>query len=173
MSCPTIVRNPQANNVVHCLLIVLSFALFACDLHSPHGKNSNKSSLVGEWKNTYMKVTMESFRNSDSTKIIEVDESNWEEKLKAKTVRTFFREDGTYNSEHRDLNDSIFYNPAGKWRIEGDSLYMTDTFPEKGISYTYWLQVNDSIAEFRGLEDFDQDGNIDDQYIGRQRRQRN
>lgn len=98
-------------------------------------------------------------------------EHNWETAMKAKPIRTFFKADGTYNSEHRNLNDSIVYNPAGKWSIVGDSLFMMDTFPQEGLSYKYKIKIDGNIAEFRGVEDFDSDGNKDDEYYGSQRKQ--
>lgn len=114
---------------------------------------------------------MHTFKNSDSTKVLEVMEQNWETVMKAKPIRTFFNADGTYNSEHHNLNDSIVYNPAGKWNVVGDSLFMRDTFPQKGLAYKYRITLDSDIAEFRGVEDFDQDGNKDDEYYGSQRKQ--
>lgn len=101
---------------------------------------------------------------------MEVREDNWEALMNMKPIRTFFKADGTYNSEHRNLSDSIVYNPAGKWKITGDSLLMVDTMPQAGVSYKYKVIITDSIAEFFGVEDFDRDGVKDDEYYGRQRR---
>lgn len=139
--------------------------------------NSNKNKegpvpLIGVWFNTYMKVEMQTYKGTDSTKIMEVTDENWEKMMGIKTIETHFRENGTYNSIHRNLKDSIIYNPAGSWNIKGDSLFMKDTFPEKGLSYKYKFvittKVNQTFAEFWGIEDFDQDGKKDDFYYGRQ-----
>lgn len=126
--------------------------------------------LVGEWRNIYGKVTLRSADNTDSSRVMEVREDNWEALMNMKPIRTFFKADGTYNSEHRNLSDSIVYNPAGKWKIAGDSLLMVDTMPQAGVSYKYKVIITDSIAEFFGVEDFDRDGVKDDEYYGRQRR---
>ena len=149
------------------LLIVVCFACSGTKDSRP----GLAGQLVGEWRNTYLKITMNTFRNSDTSKTVEADESNWHSVLKSQPVRTFFKADGTYNSEHRNLEDSIFYNPAGYWNISGDSIYMRDTFPKKGISYTYWLNIDGRNVTFRGREDFDQDGKRDDDYFGTQRKQ--
>ena len=114
---------------------------------------------------------MPTYKNSDTSKTLEVDEQSWEQRLNGRTISTFFRQDGTYNSIHRDLKDSIVYNPAGLWRVAGDSLFMTDTFPQRGLTYKYKFAIENNIAEFWGIEDFDQDGKEDDQYYGRQRKQ--
>ena len=99
----------------------LLLLLAACSSSRTSKTNRLASELVGEWRNTYLKITMFTHRNSDSTHVMEVTSANWEEKLKTQPVRTFFRSNGTYNSEHRNLKDSIFYNPAGYWKVVGDS----------------------------------------------------
>ena len=132
---------------------------------------STEEQLVGEWRNTYLKVTMPGHKNTDTTSVLEVTEATWQEQLKIQPIRTFFRSDGTFNSEHRNLNDSIVYNPAGKWFVRDNTLHMTDTFPKPGVTYKFKVDINDRIAEFRGLLDWDGDGKEDDEYIGRQRKQ--
>ena len=158
------------------MLFLLPF-LFSCS-SSKERKNTLSGQLVGEWRNVYMKVEMYTYNNTDSLKTMEVTEANWEKILNIKTIRTLYKENGSYNSEHKNLQDSIIYNPAGKWSIVGDTLIMTDTFPKKGLNYKYKLEIKENngvnkeiIAEFFGVEDFDQDGKIDDKYYGIQRKQ--
>jgi len=153
------------------LFVLLVFSIIASCINAKSRTDQQpQHPLVGEWVNTYLRVDMHTYKNSDTTRIMEADESNWEQKLKAKTIHSFYRADGSYNSVHRNLKDSIVYNPAGVWSTKADSLYMTDTFPKHGIKYVYKYKINKSIAEFWGTEDFDQDGKIDDTYYGRQRR---
>lgn len=149
---------------------IASVIVLACHT-ARQQQNKLQQSLVGEWRNTYLKVIMPTYKNSDTSKTLEVDEQSWEQRLNGRTISTFFRQDGTYNSIHRDLKDSIVYNPAGLWRVAGDSLFMTDTFPQLGLTYKYKFAIENNIAEFWGIEDFDQDGKEDDQYYGRQRKQ--
>lgn len=154
------------------LFLFIALILFSCRSNRVSSSGASLSQqLTGEWRNTYVKLTMNSFKNSDTSRVVEADENNWEHVLKSRTVRTFFRADGTYNSEHRDLKDSLFYNPAGHWHIVGDSLFMKDSFPQKGISYQYHLSIKDKMATFRGLGDYDLDGRSDDEYFGVQRKQ--
>lgn len=137
-------------------------------------KDETRNLLTGTWQNTYMKIEMNSYKGKDTLSTLEVDESNWEKKMGIKPIITFFKANGTYSSEHRNLQDSIVYNPAGKWEIVGDTLYMRDTFPEAGLNYKYKLSISkqgDKVtAEFWGIEDFDQDGKKDDAYYGRQKK---
>lgn len=143
----------------------------SCNNESSRNFDAEKQ-LVGEWRNVSLKLTMNSYKGGDSLKVFEVKEGEWEKKMGILPIRTFFRADGSYNSEHRNLKDSIIYNPAGKWEVRGDIIVMTDTFPEKGLSYRYKVVVDNDIAEFSGLEDCDHDGVPDDNYEGRQRRQK-
>jgi len=152
----------------HFLILISIFTFFSCGSR----KNETSNLLVGTWYNTYMKIEMNTYKGKDTLNVLEVNESNWEQKMGIKPIITYFKENGTYNSEHRDLKDSIVYNPAGKWEIVGDSLLMTDTFPQVGLKYKYKLLIskrgNNTMAEFWGIEDFDQDGKKDDFYYGKQ-----
>jgi len=158
------------------LLASIVLLFFSCKNAQHQGDSQesltmDQSKLIGEWRNSYTKIIMHTFKSSDSTKVLELNEKDWENVMQVRPIRTFFKADGTYNSEHRNLNDSIIYNPAGKWNIAGDSLFMTDTFPQKGLSYKYKIAIDGNIAEFKGEEDFDQDGVKDDEYYGSQKKQ--
>lgn len=152
------------------LLTVIGF--WSCMSSNESGKIALP--IAGVWLNTYMKVEMKTYKGTDSTKIMEVNEESWENTMGIRPIETHFNENGTYNSIHRNLHDSIIYNPAGKWFVKGDSLFMNDTFPEKGIGYKYRFVIttkdNETVVEFWGHEDFDQDGRKDDLYYGRQRK---
>jgi hypothetical protein len=151
---------------------LLVFLIFSCDQLSMRKENRELSKkLVGEWRNVSIKIKMNSYKNADASKDFEVNEKNWEDKMHIKPIRTFYRENSTYNSEHRNLNDSIIYNPAGKWIILDDTLEMIDTFPQRGKVYKYKLFIRDNIAEFTSIEDCDNDGWSDDNYFGVQRKQ--
>ena len=153
------------------LLPALLFLCCACEEpvveeYSPLAKN-----LVGEWRNIHLKLDMQTFRNSDSNYVFEVSEQDWEKKMNIRPIRTFYREDGTYNSLHLNLRDSVVYNPAGTWKVVGDSLFMQDTFPVRAEVYRYKLRITNKLAEFTGVEDGDRDGKKDDLYFGRQWKQ--
>lgn len=125
--------------------------------------------LTGTWEIEEMKIRMNSFQNSQSDTVIEVTSDSWEEKMKTRNIQTTFNADGTYHSLHRNLKDSVVYDPAGIWSIRGDSLVIQDTIPVN-VTYKYKVLIGDGVAEFWGTEDFDQDGKVDDEYYSRQRR---
>ncbi len=126
---------------------------------------------MGEWRNVDLKIEMKSYKNSDSSKTLEVKESNWELMMNIRPIRTFFKANRRYNSEHINLNDSVIYNPAGRWIIIGDTLHMWDTFPKEGLTYKYKLNFKQNLVEFYSVEDCDGDGKADDLYYGTQRKQ--
>jgi hypothetical protein len=126
--------------------------------------------LHGQWRNVYLKLEMNSYRNSDSTRVFEVSEEDWEARMGIRPIRTFYWADGTFNSLHYNLDDSLVFSPSGKWWLEKDSLVMLDTFPARGAVYKYQVRLYDGIAEFSGIEDSDGDGKKDDLYYGTQRR---
>ena len=141
--------------------------LLGCEEARVENKDLSKK-LVGEWRNIELQIRMNTFNNTDSVQYFEANEGNWEEKMKIKPIRTFFYANGTYHSEHRNLKDSIIFDPGGKWVIYGDSLIMTDTFPELGLRYSYKLEIRNSLARFWGREDCDRDGYADDEYYSAQ-----
>lgn len=118
--------------------------------------------LTGEWKNLYVKINIRD-------KVMEADSSNWEERLHIKPIHTYFNKDGSYRSEYRNLQDSLVRVASGSWAIEGDTLIMNETKPEVSRS-KFQLLIEQDVATFRGLIDFDGDGKADDLYYGRQRK---
>jgi len=142
--------------------VALTIVLFSC-------ADRKQSDLAGVWEIDKMKITMHSFRNTDSIRVVEVNGSEWEEKMKARNIRTYFDDDGTYHSVHKNLQDSVTYDPAGTWKIERDTLIIQDTIPEQ-VTYKFKIKMDKSFVEYWGVEDFDQDGKADDEYYSRQRR---
>lgn len=145
----------------------LAMMFVGCNNDKNEKQSFTTKQLIGEWNNLSMKVETISKDNSDSNEVLEVDRKHWEEKLKIKPIRTFFRADSTYNSAHYNLDDSLVYNPSGRWWIDGDKLVMLQTFPAPDTS-DFILHINGDIATFEGLVDWDMDGKKDDKYFGQQ-----
>ena len=129
-------------------------------------EKSLKSLLPGEWRNLSMKVNIKSFKNSLKDSITEVPEGQWEAILKIMPIRTFFKEDGTFSSEYRNLSDSIVFTSSGTWTAIGDTLSMT----EAGGTSKYFTRIVNGKAEFTGYIDWDEDGKTDDLYFGIQKK---
>jgi len=123
--------------------------------------------LTGEWNNLSIRTEVHSKNNSATDEVFEVNRAEWEEKLKIKPIRTFFRADSTWNSAHYNLNDSLVYNPSGRWWVEKDKLVMLQNFPSPDTT-TYIVGLQKDTASFEATLDWDMDGKKDDHYFGRQ-----
>lgn len=122
--------------------------------------------IIGKWANVSMRVFVNTYNNSDTSFMIDINEDNWDMKMNIKPIETTIRADGTYSSEFRNSFDSLMYRPGGSWLIDGDTLIMQD----KNAVYKYQIFIDGDIAEFRSLLDWDQDGRADDRYFGVQQR---
>jgi hypothetical protein len=114
-----------------------------------------------------MRVDINSKNNSDSNETFEVDRQHWEEKLKIKPIRSFFRSDSTWNSAHYNLEDSLVFDPSGKWWIQNDQLAMLQLKPSVDTT-VYIFNIKKDTASFECMLDWDMDGKKDDRYFGKQ-----
>lgn len=142
-------------------------------IESPEDNSENlEEQLVGTWSNLELRVVAN--KTSEDSKdwevIAECHQGNWEEQMQIKPIITDFTKQGRWSSEHRDLENHVFYVPKGDWWVEGDSLYMKETEPDTVNFYTYLLEFEDGNAKFTSLLDWDQDGESDDLYVGVQKR---
>jgi len=152
------------------LVFYLFVAISSIALHASGQTNNLSQQLIGEWRNESLKIKINSFNNTDSTITSESkNATEWEKNLHIKPIRTFFKSDGTYYSEYRTLGDSLFRKPSGTWIIKGDSIIMNELQPEKGV-FKLHVSINNDIATFQGLIDFDGDGKMDDEYFGTQKK---
>lgn len=162
------------------LLIPISVLLLAaCNENSKIEEKKEPTAqekLVGTWSNTYLKLQINVNGPQDSIQVNEVTEENWEKQLGIKPIVTTFKEDGSYGSKYYNLNDSLVRETTGKWAFaEGDTLVMTELTPEKSefklhLSFGKYKDSKTDLAKFKGMIDFDMDGNADDLYYGEQRR---
>lgn len=142
------------------ILTLSSLVLFSC------GQATSKA-IIGTWEIAHLRITMPSYKNSDSTQKIEVYGKDWEAKMKAKNIQTTYSADGRYHSLHRNLQGKATYDPAGTWRIVQDTLIIQDTIPKR-ITYKFKFKIKKNQIEYWGVEDFDLDGKVDDQYYSKQ-----
>lgn len=162
----------NCKNYFYTLLVFVLF-MSACTEQIELRKNKELSEqLLGEWSTVALKLTMHSYNNRDTLYVFEVKEEEWEQKMNILPIRTTYKADGTYASEHRSLQDKIIYTPAGTWFVLGDTLVVRDTFPEPGLAYKYKITLKSDSLILTGLEDCDRDGVADDDYYGLQRKLR-
>lgn len=123
-----------------------------------------KEGMLGEWRNVAMKVTI---KGEQSDSVVDVPAGKWEEVLKIQPIRTVFNEDGSFTSEYRGLDNTIIMTSTGTWDVKGDTLEMT----QEGSTTYYVTSIEGDMAEFEGTLDWDEDGQADDLYWGRQQKQ--
>lgn len=128
---------------------------------------SQEQQLIGEWSNLSIKVDVNSKNNGDTNEVFEADRPQWEEKLKIKPIRSFFRVDSTWNSAHYNLKDSLVYDPSGKWWLSDNKLTMLQLSPSPDTTI-YTFSIKSDTATFEALVDWDMDGKKDDKYFGKQ-----
>jgi hypothetical protein len=123
--------------------------------------------LLGEWRSVSLKV--EIYKDTFMEKL-EANQDNWEQVLGIKPIRTFFRADGTFNSEHYNSKDSLVLNVKGTWQVQGNKLYLMQSSPKVDtVICKTWMRGDQ--AEFDCMVDWDEDGFQDDRYFGVQKKQ--
>ncbi len=151
------------------LLIVAVIILCQCQpATKSEGSEEDLNALIGEWRNTTLRVELDK-KHGEPSDVFEVDEATWEETLKIRPIRTFFNEDGSFNSEHYNLQDSLVLNPEGTWSATEDEIVMITVRPFNDTTSCSYSVV-DGIATFGCWVDWDEDGEKDDWYLGAQRK---
>lgn len=130
-------------------------------------KSIPNDKLYGVWEGVTFQVSLNSVDNiEDSTAVFEVSEAAWEAKLQVKPVRTIYLPDSTYVQEFRTLQGEIYNTTKGLWNTYGDTIMLL----ERDATYTYDSKFNDKgWLELRSLVDWDDDGQLDDEYLATHR----
>lgn len=152
-----------------CLIVSLLTACSPTSGTQNYGADESSDlaeALIGEWRNVSLHITLNTANGTDETEEVQYNESNWEEQFGMKPARTFFQEDGSYYTEYRDLDDSVFQVAQGAWRLMRDSLIME----ESNFTYRYQIRIKENTGEFKALVDGDEDGEWDDDYVEVQRK---
>ncbi|MEQ8924770.1 MAG: hypothetical protein RLO81_03090 [Fulvivirga sp.] len=146
---------------------ILIAILFACESKKSSENVEEKTQLplnkqlVGTWQNLALHVTM---KRDSSDSVMVVPEGKWEEILKIKPIETTFREEGTYTSIYKSLSGQVMMTTEGTWSIDADTLMMT----QNGITNSYHTTIEENVVTFKGVLDWDEDGENDDYYEGTQ-----
>ena len=131
------------------------------NINKKESKIDLKKELLGKWKNSKIKVTMKT-EKGDS--VLLATPKTWGEVLNIKPIITTFKKNGTFKSVYKSLDNEIIMTREGEWSVKKDSLFMT----QDKITTAYKVKIDDGKATFRGILDWDQDGEVDDLYQGRQ-----
>lgn len=151
-------------------ILIILIAVVSCQNTKENSSSQEEqlATLVGEWTNLTLHVEMDK-KNGEPSSVFDVNEKTWEEQLQIRPIRTYFRGDGTFNSEHFNLQDSLVLNPSGSWTASEGKITMITTKPfSDTTSCTYTIKGN--VVTFGCWVDWDEDGEKDDWYLGTQKR---
>lgn len=148
------------------LSVIFLLVIFSCTdtPESREAPEDQSDALLGTWSNTDLRLVLKNERDS----VIVLNQTNWTDVLGILPIVSEFREDSTYTSTYYSPEGEVIMTTSGIWYIRSDSLHMI----EREVPNTYHYQVEGDTVTFRGWVDWDQDGEVDDLYEGRQVRQR-
>jgi len=123
--------------------------------------------MVGKWQNLSMSLTL-----LDKDSAFEVPEGKWEETLSIKPIVTTFYKDGTFKAAYFSLRGTLLFSTKGTWKVDNDSLFLTTIndpkYPDDKVTTAYKITINGNVGTFEGLIDWDEDGNNNELYFGKQ-----
>ena len=145
------------------LLFLIVFGIFFASCMS---EKTLDSYMVNSWQTTYLKIDMPTYLKSDS---IYVYEDTFEVDPQLIAQSTYF-DDGTFkawylNPQGEKLNESL-----GKWRIEGDSLFVAYDYQGKNSKVSYYIEKTEEGFKGVSLHDWDSDGEFDDLLVMKTKR---
>jgi len=150
-------------------ILGLLLLLVACQAEQSADATTEKvewsKRLPGTWEVKYIRVEVESFEDTDSSYVFEIDENNWQKMYSIKPYRTYYSPDSTFRRLYRGLNEQPVSENRGLWNIFGDTLMMIQ--PNETLQYKIALEQGD--LHMTGLVDWDKDGSEDDVYYSVQR----
>ncbi len=124
-------------------------------------------SLVGTWDSQYLKTTINTYHNGDSTISTDANPTNYQKVIGLKTARVKFNVDGTYIEHYIRIDGSVAYSQQGYWFIRGDTVVTAVYKPLKSQAvYRYHMEIYRDSAVFTSLMDYDKDGLEDDEFWG-------
>ena len=119
-----------------------------------------KQAIQGTWQTTQLSVAVNSAEGLDSFRVDQLTEQVWEQQFGMKPPIHYFQPDQKFRREHRNINDDIIDSSRGIWNVFGDTLMLI----EEDATYQYVVQGGDGRIAWRTLLDWDEDGEVDDEY---------
>ncbi|MDJ0644498.1 MAG: hypothetical protein QNJ57_00805 [Flavobacteriaceae bacterium] len=146
------------------IAIIFLSLLNSCKKEVPRTK---REMLTGEWESKYMYVKKNTFNNSDSTVIVDVNPDNYKEILNLSTAIVDFKKRGSFTEKYIGVNGDTLFEQQGYWSFVGDSIIMSVYKPLKSQSVLkYHIVIEGDTAKFNSVMDYDGDGSEDDEFKG-------
>ncbi len=117
-----------------------------------------KEYMIGSWETTYLKIKYLTANETDSTVVFEDDFS----KPNSGKGQSVYNHDGTFSAWFLQTNGKKVGKTKGKWKTNGDSLFVNYQYLEKQVQA--WYNVTQTNAGFSAVStyDWDDDGEFDD-----------
>jgi valyl-tRNA synthetase len=149
-------------NALEKLLVMLVLFAWGCKPEEPVQLIPDYSQqLTGTWEMIELSVKV----NQDSVLNFAVRENDWKNLLQVKPAQTTFLRDNTFRREFKSLGDDLIDQEEGSYSLEKDTLYMYSF-----DTTIYKIHLSKGQMLWSGFVDWDDDGEKDDFYVGRQRK---
>jgi hypothetical protein len=126
-------------------------------------KTSLKEQLIGRWENRDMTIQVNSYQGMDTSFTTTLTgKEQWENKLGINSVITEYKANGSYITYYYDFENNPIRTTEGTWDLIGNILILKD----HGKMTRYDISIKDKIAIMESTIDWDEDGNLDDNYKG-------
>ncbi len=120
--------------------------------------NTLESYLSQSWQTTYLKIEMNTHKNSDSLYVFE-DKFEGNPDIIAQSK---YKKDGTFSAWYLTKNGEKQSETDGKWFVKGDSLTISYTFDNKLTKVSYFVTRIENGFRAESKSDWDNDGKMDD-----------
>lgn len=150
-------------------LLGLLLFVSACQQDAPTQANTAgedlKTALTGTWQTFQINVAINSADGRDTFRTESLTQEVWEKTFNMEPPVYYFQTDQKFRRVHRTLAGEVFSQSRGMWNTFGDTLVLI----EPDTTYQYFVRIANGKATFRTFQDWDDDGEIDDEYQGLQR----
>lgn len=143
------------------LLLVFGILFASCE-----SKPTLQEYMADSWQTSYLKIEMPTFQKSDSTNVYEDKFEN----NPAITAQSNYNSDGTFTAWYLNRAGEKLDETPGKWRIEGDSLYVEYDYQGKTSKISYHIKQTKEGFEGTSKYDWDEDGEFDDLLVMKTKR---
>ena len=136
----------------------LAIAVFGMLFVACKNEKSLSDYMITDWQTSYIKIEMPTAYGKDS---LQVYEDNFS-KENAVFAQSSYKNDGTFNAWYIKPNGAKAGESKGKWKVEGDSLFIEYSVQGKLIKPSYYIEKTKEGLLAKSKHDWDNDGASDD-----------
>lgn len=146
--------------------ILLSFA--ACQSEQANDETSTdaevdlQTALQGTWQTFQVNVAINTADGRDTFRTQSFTEETWEQGFGMEPPVYYFQPDQQFRVVNRNLDGEVVGDSRGMWNTFGDTLVLI----EAEETNQYLVKIGNGRAAFRNFQDWDEDGEVDDEYQG-------